>query len=269
MTSRTITLASLLPWLAVSCSGPNGARAGGDASIDATASHSGSVGSGSPTGSGSVSASGNGKVAGGGSTGNSGGGSGDGGMSSSSEGAPDDASPADASTDADTSNVPTGDAIAGDASTDSGCLLGSVTFRLGASPEADAAYCAVSWNPDTGTLWLTLQSADGGPVPIAVPASLPMCSECGGGGGPIGSGCSGLSGNAGTGLSLVWDGTVMSRSTCTIPPNTFDCYDSACAPAGHYLAHMCASSPPFSSPATCVDVPFSYPTGDTIEGALP
>lgn len=76
------------------------------------------------------------------------------------------------------------------------------------------------------------------------------------------------------GETLTWDGTLWEQSKCGA--QMVSCVNQVCAPHGKYIARMCASRSTSdagsycmsASTQTCVDVPFEYPTNQTVEGVL-
>jgi hypothetical protein len=80
-------------------------------------------------------------------------------------------------------------------------------------------------------------------------------------------------------LDVPWDGATHSTSTCG---NNVSCYQPGFAPAGHYVARMCAtpgnltpadgsvrSTCTATGPVECVDVPFDFPGPSPVVGTLP
>ncbi len=77
------------------------------------------------------------------------------------------------------------------------------------------------------------------------------------------------------GETYTWDGTLWQSSKCG--PQMYACVNEVCSvPAGPYTARMCAyrgtgdggSFCMFDPAPVCVDVPFVYPTADTVEGVI-
>ena len=82
-----------------------------------------------------------------------------------------------------------------------------------------------------------------------------------------------------TTAELSWDGSIYPTSTCG---NNVSCYQPGFAPAGHYVAKMCAtpgtlktaangitSTCTATGPVECVDVPFDFPGASPVVGTLP
>lgn len=80
-------------------------------------------------------------------------------------------------------------------------------------------------------------------------------------------------------FALTWDGLSYTGSTCG---NGMGCYQPGFAPAGHYVARMCATPGNLTTadggfPTTCgatgliecVDVPFDFPGASPVVGTLP
>ena len=68
------------------------------------------------------------------------------------------------------------------------------------------------------------------------------------------------------GVTWTWGGTVVDGTggrTCSGVDGTLPCGSVVCAPAGDYTAKLCNWS------ATCVSVPFHYPTGEEVVGTIP
>ena len=73
-----------------------------------------------------------------------------------------------------------------------------------------------------------------------------------------------------------WDGRVWVSSTCG---NQLPCWAPTCATPGKYIATMCANANTIimdagfcsypTSPQTCIEVEFEYPTAAIVEGVLP
>jgi hypothetical protein len=80
------------------------------------------------------------------------------------------------------------------------------------------------------------------------------------------------------GTTKTWNGTFFASSTCG--PDRMSCLNKRCAPAGKYVAVMCASAVSsdagdlactnaFDAPQTCVEVPFEYPSATPVVGVIP
>ncbi len=163
----------------------------------------------------------------------------------------------------------------GDAGSDAGgdagvCPQGSVLFQLtAANPDA---HCIGA--PNSCTLdWLSLRNANGDDVVIDAPCTAD-CATCE----PVGcpAYCAIPTRMTAAGVQRTWDGTYYAAGTC----GGMTCALRSCAPAGRYVAKMCAY-PDLSSggaggvcspsPAPrCVDVAFDWPPPSTgiVAGAL-
>jgi hypothetical protein len=83
-----------------------------------------------------------------------------------------------------------------------------------------------------------------------------------------------------TGESIQWDGTIYTSGLCGVDTT---CTGTRTAPAGNYIAHMCATHGTLSTAdggvatptctttgaTKCVDVPFMYPGATPVVGHLP
>jgi hypothetical protein len=124
--------------------------------------------------------------------------------------------------------------------------------------------------------------SNGQPLTIALPACTTTCSGttcqfqiC-----PLGAAaCVAPRGIAFTGGKLDWDGTIYTMSTCGMSTS---CYAPSHAPAGKYVARMCATPGTLSTPdggfatnctasgpTECVDIQFEYPGPTPVVGHLP
>lgn len=176
---------------------------------------------------------------------------------------------------------------AGPPSTDAAPLAADAapTFMPGGSPgtaelrlvvPAGGSYCDQR-SPCDPQGNISIQDEAGRPVPISLPycpftcnaicappPCLPIVCQ------PVGS--------AFTGEQRIWDGQLFAMSTCGM--NT-GCYQARHAPAGRYLAVMCATpgrltggdGGPASCQATgvrtCIEVPFDFPSAAPVIGHLP
>ncbi|HMI89229.1 MAG TPA: hypothetical protein VK550_34355 [Polyangiaceae bacterium] len=78
------------------------------------------------------------------------------------------------------------------------------------------------------------------------------------------------------GEHLTWDGRVWVSSTCG---NQLPCWAPTCATPGKYIATMCVNANTIitdagfcsypTSPQTCIEVEFEYPTAAIVESVLP
>jgi hypothetical protein len=154
-----------------------------------------------------------------------------------------------------------------------GGSLGTVTLRLDLPPAT--SFCDVSCG-GVGS-HITILTREGKPVPTEHPSCVGMCTaSCVAVSCPVGGACL-LTGVALTGAELTWDGSTYPTSTCG---GGVACYRSTFAPAGKYIARMCATPGKLGKPAdsppvcdatgapSCVDVVFAYPTSGVVEGTL-
>ncbi len=149
------------------------------------------------------------------------------------------------------------------------CANGAVTFELEVAAGSASTYCAVLQDPTSGTSWLSLDEPDGGFAIDSAPR-IPNCASCETN---PDQGNFETQGLVATGpIVRVWAGTMAWFSTCG--PSGTACVTPVCSAAGTYIAHMCADSECPGQPNTvvaehCVDVPFDYPTTETVVGILP
>jgi hypothetical protein len=156
---------------------------------------------------------------------------------------------------------------------DGPCSLGPVTVKVTVSP--GSAYC------DPGTTgrspYVQLLSADGQPLPIYKPC-LSSCTTCTTVFCPLPA-IPAVPASMFTGTELHWDGTIYPTATCG--PN-LSCSDETPAPAGAYVARVCAVPGKLdlpdggyqarcvaSGPEVCTDVPFTFPAKTVVVGELP
>ena len=123
---------------------------------------------------------------------------------------------------------------------------------------------------------ITILDGAGQSVKTNVPACSPTCSICAL---PPCAFLPACSQTVPTTNELTWDGASATASTCG---NNVACYQPAFAPAGRYVARMCATpgtlmtadADLFSTCAAtgsleCVDVPFDFPGPSPVVGTLP
>ncbi|MDB4981633.1 MAG: hypothetical protein JWM82_2385, partial [Myxococcales bacterium] len=155
------------------------------------------------------------------------------------------------------------------------CSVGKVTIKITVAP--NSAYCDPGTS-GTGAArpFIQILSTDGEPLPIFGSACAPPCSIC------MTVTClpATIPAEAPSmfpGTELAWDGLIYETSTCG---NNVSCSDRKAAPAGKYLARLCAlpgkvdsadgGLPPrcvSSGPVVCVDVPFELPSATTVVAA--
>jgi hypothetical protein len=148
-----------------------------------------------------------------------------------------------------------------------GCTVGSVTFELIAAGAPAVEYCT---GKNCGTEWLAIKSASGQELQITHPC-MSDCTSC------RQEGCALLCALPQPlkpeGVRQEWDGTFFTPGTCGQGDM---CANPNCAPAGKYVATMCAgvkNNPDAMFCETdpnqqCVDVEFGYPTTDVVRGTI-
>jgi hypothetical protein len=162
---------------------------------------------------------------------------------------------------------------AGAGGSDAGGSPGTVTLRL--DLPATSSFCDMSCGG--GGQHITILTRDGKAVPIQAPSCVAVCAAtclpvaC-----PVGGACL-YTGVAVTGAELKWDGSMYPTSTCG---SGATCYRPTFAPAGKYIARMCATPGTLGRPAdsqpickatgvqSCVDVVFAFPGSGVVEGTL-
>jgi len=149
------------------------------------------------------------------------------------------------------------------------CTSASVVFEIKSAPGTQ--YCAGNACSDD---WFTVHPADGAATLNVQSGCRTDCASC------TQKACPALcdppSRVVSGGLRHGWDGTHFDDGTCGAGTS---CTLPACAPAGRYIATMCAykeialdSGPCVGAEAaTCVDVPFDWPPtnlGNTVQGIV-
>jgi len=161
--------------------------------------------------------------------------------------------------------------------TDGACVpLGSVTFRMEAPPvDGGYSYQFSFGDPGDGVWWYSVESADGGALQIFLPpGASSTCEVCEPRPEPIGQGCAlipdgGVSGGWG-GVTYTGTSTCQTKATSSVPSYPSGCATTACLPAGRYVVKMCGGRGGLTcSSATCVEVPFDFPTDAAVIGHLP
>jgi hypothetical protein len=162
------------------------------------------------------------------------------------------------------------DGSSGDGSPPSGTVTLRLIIPSGRSFCDQADFCG-------GIAHITILNAAGQPVGTTIPWCSTICSAA-----CQPSPCPGIAcipqGIAVTTSELQWDGSSYKTSTCG---NKMTCYQPLKAPAGHYVARMCATPGTISTPdgggqptctptgpVECVDRPFDFPGPSPIEGML-
>ena len=150
---------------------------------------------------------------------------------------------------------------------------GVTTFQMGSAAGGEWFY---STSGDEEPNWLTIFDAAGNQVVIQPSENSGFnCSDCASGI-PVPIGFGGSSVRPGKGAVEGWNGVVFGGAgTC---PGAGGCTPVTCAAPGHYVASMCAcpTSTSLSSGciattpgATCLHVPFDYPSAAPVVGTLP
>jgi hypothetical protein len=152
---------------------------------------------------------------------------------------------------------------------------GSVTLRLVIPPSH--SFCDQTTGCG-GTSHISILNGAGHELGLSTPWCSTICSStC------RPSPCPGIAcfpqGEAVKTSEFPWDGSSYGTSTCG---NKMACYVPEVAPAGHYVARMCAtpgnlttadggfpSTCTATGPVECVDVPFDFPGPSPIVGTLP
>ncbi len=174
-----------------------------------------------------------------------------------------------------------GDGLGGkrvDAGPDGACTpLGSIVFRMEAPPlDGGYRYLLSLGDPGDGVWWYSLETPDGSALPIFLPpGTFSTCDVCEPKAEPIGQACGTVPDG---GVSAGWGGyTVTGTATCESPSTSstpaypVGCATTRCLPAGHYMVKMCGGRGvcPYGDAATCVEVPFEFPTDAEVVGRLP
>lgn len=148
------------------------------------------------------------------------------------------------------------------------CQQDAVVFRLEAP--TGAMWFAVESGQDCAPpSWLSVRDVAGGEIAIGNPTehccTLAECADCSFGHVV----CPAASTTPAVPVSRSWDATMFPLDHCGTS-QTACAMERACAPAGQYVAHMCAYHIPNSSEQmTCVDVPFDLPAAGPVVGTLP
>jgi hypothetical protein len=146
------------------------------------------------------------------------------------------------------------------------CASPVVTFQLTARP-GSTWFISGSDNSDTpGSTWLTLFLPSGVQLFTSAGETLSLdCRSCSGMF-PYGFGYW-MSELPDAGVTGTWNGFAYVAGACGSSGTA--CLTPLCMPRGPYLAKMCATHEDAAAGPTCVDVPFEYPTTQTITGMLP
>jgi hypothetical protein len=156
------------------------------------------------------------------------------------------------------------DAADGGAGEGGACVTGSITFALHAAPGSSNRFC-LGGPGSCSSEWLSIHPmGSSSALTIDAPCEA-KCGDCQ----PVACTalCAAPNPLGPSGAQRMWDGTFFAQSSKCGATNS--CYDTSCAPAGHYVATMCgypnqggdASIPPCSPgmTPTCVDVDFDWP----------
>jgi hypothetical protein len=141
---------------------------------------------------------------------------------------------------------------------------------------ASVPYC-IGRPSSCDNTWLTIGRDNGLPITTFLGCGTTPCDSCQGIGCTLD--CPISSPLPPAGVQSSWDGKIwLDGATCG---SGLACSRSVCAPAGHYIAHMCGyelvsgdggvfgCESGASATPTCVDVPFDVPPGATVKGVLP
>lgn len=162
------------------------------------------------------------------------------------------------------------------------CAPVSIHMNPGGPPPG-SDFCSGPPNCQSGDPFTVLDAA-GKSLTTGLSCGMADCKSCVAQGCPPGS-CHFSSPVPTTGTDFTWNGTVYAAATgCgsgQIGSPPVNCWMPSCAPAGHYVAHLCAYALPPDSDGgfqvcelhaatkpTCVDVPFDYPTTTQVVGVL-
>lgn len=148
------------------------------------------------------------------------------------------------------------------------CQQDAVEFRLQASDGA-AWYVFDSAQGCAPVGWLSLRDLAGNEIAIGNPTehccTLAECADCSFQHVVCQTGWT----TPALPVSRSWDATLFPPGHCGTS-QTACVMDRACAPAGQYVAHMCARhAPDLQEQVTCVDVPFDLPAAGPVVGTLP
>jgi hypothetical protein len=146
------------------------------------------------------------------------------------------------------------------------CASPVITFQLTARP-GSTWFISGSDNSDTpGSTWLTLFLPSGVQLFTSAGETLSLdCRSCSGMF-PYGFGYW-MSELPDAGVTGTWNGFAYVAGACGSSGTA--CLTPLCMPRGPYLAKMCATHEAAAAAPACVDVPFEYPTTQTITGMLP
>jgi len=148
------------------------------------------------------------------------------------------------------------------------CQQDAVEFRLEA-PAGATWFAADSGQDCAPPSWLSVRDAAGSEIAIGNPTehccTLAECSDCS----FQHVVCPAAWTTTAVPVSRSWDATMFPLDHCEAS-QTACAMQRACAPAGRYVAHMCArrTSTP-QEEMTCVDVPFDLPAAGLVVGTLP
>jgi hypothetical protein len=164
-----------------------------------------------------------------------------------------------------------GAAGAGGGTVDAGaCVDSTVTFQFKAP--GGGTWCL---GQGCSTQWLSIRDSSGKSLVLSNYCSS-TCEACQMVGCP--AICAMPQPMPAAGTTTTWNGAVFSSGTCG--SNAMSCLDKRCAPAGKYVAVMCAAAVSseagdllcantFDVKPTCVEVPFDYPSSASVVGTIP
>jgi hypothetical protein len=145
--------------------------------------------------------------------------------------------------------------------------LGAVTLTMLPPSGTHPPHCIYSGTTTPlGPSWFQIQTTTGQTIPTSTACASACSSSCDVGGCVQGVqavtvGPSGISGQ--------WDGRIHPPSMCTSQFVQVSCFETACAPAGHYVARMCAFECDNAGIAFCTQGEFDYPGTPPLTGTLP
>jgi hypothetical protein len=153
----------------------------------------------------------------------------------------------------------------GDAS--GSCAAGTTTFHLTAADGRNSRYCV---GLKCSNEWLAVRTLRGERMPLALGCNS-TCEACRQVDCP--AICPAPTPMKQDGERLVWDGGYWPDSTCAAG---LSCRSKKCAPAGRYVARMCAglgtSNPGMMClqelSEKCVEMEFDFPSATTVGGAI-
>jgi hypothetical protein len=158
----------------------------------------------------------------------------------------------------------------------------TLTFELSGPANDGVSWCLGAPQSCGGGQYFSIHDADGQPLQLGLGCSGAACSSCE----QLGctTNCPQSTLLPGDGVSTTWDGTEFVGDVCGA---NVACQRPACVAPGQYVARFCAyellgsgaagatnnddvleCETDASETETCVDVPFTYPSTETVVGAL-